>query len=234
MPCTCQSAVDLFYGALAAFRCFFKMRARFVALLHPSRSWGWAGCLCLSHRDLDTAPLAGALFLLVHRFHTCERGEGFLTGWTHFLNKIALFLRIIRVFHQQNTANIKNEDGTAENVNFGGLQFPANFASYREAWHVSANSSTPDAPLLGDKFSSGGFGNGTKGTLTIYGEASYLDGITLPASFVQTSGPAGDLQWTSRGDTGLPTTTSVIRSVTATWDCSCNSKNKKTTLNIQR
>ncbi len=114
---------------------------------------------------------------------------------------------------------------------------PATPAPIWEGWTVNKGQSVTTVIEAGgkydDEWSYGGAGDGTKGTITISGDASFYDGLSLPPSFtVDPSRPSGDLPSTTT-DPGLSGGSgNVGRNLTAKWDCICvkDAKDKKTKL----
>jgi RHS repeat-associated protein len=114
----------------------------------------------------------------------------------------------------------------------GGLD-PNLFSSYWEAWGVQAGAT--------DSYSGGGddswhlpdipFGDGTEGTVTIHGHATYYSNVPFPPhGFYTSPGPAGTGFWTPN-DPGLTGGSgTVTRTLTAKWNCCCGSKDRKTKL----
>ncbi len=104
---------------------------------------------------------------------------------------------------------------------------PSKSANYWELFKVDAKGEIDPKT---DTWKGGPWPN-TKGTITITGSASFYLGVFVPSGFaLYPNSPAFGLLWTTT-DPGLSTGLGTVsRSLTATWDCTCTSTNKKTKL----
>ena len=109
-------------------------------------------------------------------------------------------------------------------------------APYWEAWGVHAGAS--------DAYSGGGddswhmpdfpFGGDTRGSVTIQGDATYYPNVPFPPdNFYTNPGPAGTGFWTPTDPNLTGGTGTVTRSLTATWNCCCGSKDRSTKLSTK-
>jgi hypothetical protein len=109
---------------------------------------------------------------------------------------------------------------------------------FYEAWTIPPYSGRPtqqfeNGPYRGgnDKLQMGNFGPGTQGSITITASAGYYYGQPLPFNFAPGYAvPAGSLPSASWNplDPAITPTSSVSRTVTASWNCCCHIE--KTTL----
>jgi hypothetical protein len=100
---------------------------------------------------------------------------------------------------------------------------------FYEAWSIPPGKSRP-FPGFHDFWQMSSFGVGSQGSITIQGTADYFDGETIPWYFsVGNAGPPNNGLPTSSTFTppGAPSST-VTRTLTATWNCCCNSPSRRT------
>jgi hypothetical protein len=130
----------------------------------------------------------------------------------------------------QNTHSIKTCDDAA--LDASKLPFKDSWYPFWEAWQIHKDQKVTTyaegGDKLDDKFSSGGTGDGTKGTRTITGEAEFYDGLTLPDTFkVTDKAPTFILPTTKAAPALTGGTGSIAHNVKATWNC-CGAADKKT------
>ena len=102
---------------------------------------------------------------------------------------------------------------------------PAQWPFY-EAWTIAPGGRSPDRlPNLAfdDYWQMPDFGRCTAGIISFTGVAEYYDGQSLPPYFQPAPGGPGGLLSTSRYFTPYgPPTSSVTRTLTASWNCCCD------------
>jgi RHS repeat-associated protein len=102
---------------------------------------------------------------------------------------------------------------------------------FYEAWTIPPGAWRPSAQR-DDFWQMPSFGSGTKGTITISGQADYYDGAGMPWYFQPgNAGPPSNLLPTSGTfvPPGVPTS-GVARTLVATWNCCCDTTDRKTHL----
>ena len=132
----------------------------------------------------------------------------------------------------RNSHDIKDCDGKA--LDASKLPFQLSWYPFWEAWPINKDQKVTTYAEKGDKeddtFSSGGTGDGTKGTRTITGDAEFYEGLTLPDTFkVTDKAPTFILPTTKSAPTLSGGTGSISHNIKATWNC-CDGASKKTTV----
>jgi hypothetical protein len=112
---------------------------------------------------------------------------------------------------------------------------PGNWPFY-EAWYIPPGQHHPPrvrTPAVDDVWSMPSFGEGTKGSITITATAGYYDGQTLPLGFSPGNAgyPGNSLPTSSFFDPPGPATSTVTRTMTATWNCCCHIENTRVARN---
>ncbi len=110
---------------------------------------------------------------------------------------------------------------------------PSDWPFY-ELWSIPPDKSHPvrTGTPWDDYWQMPDFGEGTQGTITIIGKADYFDGQSPPWYFQPDPGsPSGELPTSRWFDSPAPPTSSVFRTLTATWNCCCHTGRTKVTTN---
>jgi hypothetical protein len=131
------------------------------------------------------------------------------------------------------TFDVKDAAGKAVDVKAANSIDPAWWPIW-EAWQVRAGSvfvGTSTTAHTADTYGMPALGDGTKGSIKIAGTADYYPDLKLPGTLaIKNAAPAWSLPVTTvdpglKGGTG-----SLAHNLTATWDCTPASKDKKTKL----